>query len=89
MQVDRVGRHAPFGVILAEDELGRLLVVLVHFAAVRFTLFGEFFGQGTVAVRVGFLALRCMVCVSITVPVSSWCIEPRGGGEGQAHPLET
>lgn len=50
MQIDRVGRHAPLGVILAEDKLGCALVVLVHFAAVRFALFGEFFGEGTVAV---------------------------------------
>lgn len=40
MQIDSVRWYAPFGVILAEDVLGGLAVVLLHFATVLFALFG-------------------------------------------------
>lgn len=38
MQIDRVGLHAPVGVVLAEDKLRRLLVVFFHLAPMRLAL---------------------------------------------------
>lgn len=52
VQIDRVGRDASVGVVLAKDELGRLLVILFHLAAVRLALLREFFGFRAIAARV-------------------------------------
>lgn len=57
VQIDGVGLDAPVGVVLAEDELGRLFVVLLHLAAVGLALLGELLGAGAIAARVGFLRL--------------------------------
>lgn len=57
MQVDRVRRHAAVGVVLAEDKLGRLLVILLHLPAMRLAFLGELFGQSAVAVLVGLSRL--------------------------------
>ena len=57
VQIDGVRRDTPVGVVLAEDELRRLLVVFFHLAPVGFALFGEFFGLGAIAAGVGFLRL--------------------------------
>lgn len=57
MKIDGVRRDAPLGIILAEDELGGLLVVLLHLAPVGFALFREFFSPGAVAAGVCFLGL--------------------------------
>jgi hypothetical protein len=54
MQINRIGRYAPVGVVLAEDELGRLLVVLVHLATVGLALLGELFRTRAIAALVGF-----------------------------------
>ena len=59
MKINRISRNPPFGVILAEDKLGRLLIVLVHLAPVIFALVGEFFGARAVAAGVGILGLCC------------------------------
>lgn len=55
VQIDRVGRHV--GVVLAEDELRRLSVVLLHLAAVRLALLGQLLGQRAVAILVGLPGL--------------------------------
>ena len=57
VQIDGVCCDTPIGVVLAEDELRRLLVVFFHLATVGFALFGEFFGLGAIAAGVGFLRL--------------------------------
>lgn len=57
VQIDGVCCDAPVGVVLTEDELRRLLVVFFHLATVGFALFGELFGLGAIAARVGFLRL--------------------------------
>lgn len=54
MQIDRIGRYAPVGVVLAEDELGCLLVVLVHLAPVGLALLRELFCGRAIAALVGF-----------------------------------
>ena len=57
VQINGVGIDASVGVVLAEDELGRLFVVLLHLAAVGLALLGELLGAGAIAARVGFLRL--------------------------------
>jgi hypothetical protein len=57
VQIDGVGLDAPVGVVLAEDELRRLSVVLIHLAAVGLALLGELLGGGAIAARVGVLRL--------------------------------
>lgn len=54
MQINRISRYAPIGVILAEDEFGRLLVVFVHLAPVGLALLGELFCARAIAALVGF-----------------------------------
>jgi len=58
MQVNGVGGDAPVGVVLAENELGRLLVVFFHFATMRLALLGELLCAGAITARIGFLRLR-------------------------------
>lgn len=58
VQVDGIGGDAPVGVVLAEDKLGRLLVVVIHLAAVRLAFLRELFGAGAIAARVCVLRLR-------------------------------
>lgn len=41
VQVNCVFRDAPAGIVLAENELGRLLVILLHLATMRLALLGE------------------------------------------------
>lgn len=57
VQIDRVGRDAPVGVVLAEDKLRRLSVILLHLASVGLALLGELFGGRAIAARVGFFRL--------------------------------
>lgn len=57
VQVDCIRLYATICVILAENELGRLLVILFHFAPVGLALFRELFGGGAITARVGFLGL--------------------------------
>lgn len=52
MQIDRVAVDAAVRVVLAEDELGRLLVVAVHGRAVLLAFLRELVGGGAVAVLV-------------------------------------
>jgi hypothetical protein len=55
VQIYGVGLDAPVGVVLAENELRRLSVVLLHLAAVGLTLLGELLSGGAIAAGVGFL----------------------------------
>lgn len=57
MQIDRISRDAPVGVVLAEDKFRRLLVVLVHLAPVGLALLGELFCARAIAALVGFSRL--------------------------------
>lgn len=57
VQVDRVGLDAPVGVVLAEDEVGGLLVVVVHAGGVRLALVGELLCGGAIAVFIGLAGL--------------------------------
>lgn len=61
VKIDRVGFDAVAGVILAEDELRRLLVVLLHLATVGLSPLGQLLGSGAVAAGVGFLGLSSNV----------------------------
>jgi hypothetical protein len=58
MQVDGVGWDAPAGVVLAEDKLGRLLVIFLHLATMRLTLLGELLRGRAITARVCFFRLR-------------------------------
>lgn len=49
MQIDRVRRYAAIGVVLTENVLGRLLVVLLHLAAVGLSLLRKLFGAGAIS----------------------------------------
>ena len=49
MEVDRVGRHASFGIVLSEDEFRSLSVVLVHRLAVLLALLGQLVSCSTIA----------------------------------------
>lgn len=57
VQIDGIGRYAPVGVILAEDEFRRLLVVLLHLATMRLSLLGQLFRACAIAALVGFARL--------------------------------
>lgn len=57
VQIDGVCRNAAVGVVLAEDEFRRLLVVLFHLAPVRFTLLRELFGFCAIAAGVRLFGL--------------------------------
>lgn len=57
VQVDRVGRHPPVGVVLAEDKLRRLPVVLLHLGPVRFPFLGERVRRRPIALLVRLLRL--------------------------------
>ena len=63
VQIDGVAVDFADGVVLAENELGGLLVVLVGFGGVRFALLRELFRPGAVAALVGLLGLRSEVLV--------------------------
>jgi hypothetical protein len=58
VQVDGVTVDFADGVVLAEDELGGLLVVLVGFGGVRLALLRQLFRPGAIAALVGLLRLR-------------------------------
>jgi hypothetical protein len=55
VQIDRVGRDTPIGVVLTEDEFRSLLVILLHLAAVGLSLLGELLGAGAITAGVGVL----------------------------------
>jgi hypothetical protein len=57
VQVNAVLVDAALGVVLAEDEVGGLAVVVVHFGGVALALVGELFGSGAIAVFVGLTRL--------------------------------
>jgi hypothetical protein len=63
VQVDSVARDFSYGVVLAEDELGGLLVVLVGFGCVRLALLRQLFRLVAVAALVCMLRLRGEVLV--------------------------
>jgi len=63
VQVDGVAVDFADGVVLAEDELGGLLVVLVGFGCVRLALLRQLFRLGAVAALVGLLRARGEVLV--------------------------
>jgi hypothetical protein len=63
VQVDGVAVDFADGVVLAEDELGGLLVVLVGFGGVRLALLRQLFRPGAVAALVGLLGLRSEMLV--------------------------
>lgn len=58
VQVDTVTLNAAGRVVGAEDELGRLAVVVVHLAVVSLALVGELLGRGAVAVVVRSVGLE-------------------------------
>lgn len=57
VQVDRVGLDTPGGIVLAEDEVGGLLVVVVHAGGVCLALVGELLCGGAIAVFIGLAGL--------------------------------
>lgn len=57
MQIDRIGLDAPVGIVLAENKLGRLLVVFLHLAPVRLAFFGQLFGARAITIVVRFFGL--------------------------------
>ena len=63
VQVDGVAVDFADGVVLAEDELGGLLVVFVGFGCVRLALLRQLFRTGAVAALIGLLRLRGEVLV--------------------------
>ena len=63
VQVDGVAVDFADGVVLAEDELGGLLVVFVGFGCVRLALLRQLFRLGAVAALVGLLRARGEVLV--------------------------
>lgn len=63
VQVDSVAVDSAHGVVLAEDEFGGLLVVLVGFGCVRLALLRQFLRPAAVAALVGLLRLRGEVLV--------------------------
>lgn len=54
MQINRISRYTPIGVIFAEDKLRRLLVVLVHLAPMGLALLGKLLCARAIAALVGF-----------------------------------
>lgn len=57
VQVDAAARHAAGGVVLPEDELGRLAVIVLHLLRVALALVGELLGGRAIARLVGLLRL--------------------------------
>lgn len=57
VQINRVRRYTPVGVVLAEYELGCLLVVFFHFAPVRLAFLRELLCACPIAARVRFFRL--------------------------------
>jgi hypothetical protein len=64
MEIDGVLGNVPRGVVLAEDELGGLLVVSGLLRLMALALFGELFGESAVSGRVGLLRLLCRVSMT-------------------------
>lgn len=64
VQVDGVRRYAAIGVVLTEDELRRLLVILLHLAPVSLAILRELLGGGAITAGVGFLRLDPLVSTS-------------------------
>ena len=58
MQINGVRLYTAIGIILPENELRRLLVVLLHLAPMRLALLGEVLGRCAIAARVRFLGLK-------------------------------
>lgn len=52
VQIDAVGLYAAGCVVLAEDEVGGLLIVVVHLGIMRLALVGELLRAGAIAVVV-------------------------------------
>lgn len=57
VEIYRVRSNPSVRIVLPEYKFRRLLVVLVHFPAVGFAFFGEFFGQSAVSAFVGMAGL--------------------------------
>jgi hypothetical protein len=57
MQINRIGLNTSIGIVLAEDKLGRLLVVFLHLATVCLALLRQLFGARPIAAGVCFLGL--------------------------------
>lgn len=57
VQINRVVRDAAWRIVFTENELGGLLVVLLHLSAVRFAFLGKLFCACTVAVFVCLFGL--------------------------------
>lgn len=73
MQIDRIGVNASIGVVLAEDELGRLLVVFLHLATVLLALFRQLFGARTIAAGVCVLGLISGLVSTLSPMLRDWC----------------
>lgn len=58
VKVDAVGFNAAGGIILAEDVVGRLMVVFLHLGIVGLALVGQFLCSGTVAIFVSAARLE-------------------------------
>ena len=58
VQVNRIAVDSAHGVVLAEDEVGRLLVILVHQLGVALAFFAEVVRCGAVAAHVCTVRLR-------------------------------
>lgn len=57
MQVNRVIGHPPRGIVLSEDEIRRLLIILVHQGRMPLAFFREIFCRGAISFGVRFLGL--------------------------------
>ena len=57
MQVDRVAIYSAHGIVLPKDEIGGLLVVLLHHCAMALAFFRELVGAGAIATLVSFVCL--------------------------------
>ena len=68
VQVNGVAVDSADGIVLAEDEVGGLLVVLIHHGAVSFAFFGELVRGTAVSAFVGIVGL-----VLILVMRKTWC----------------
>lgn len=63
VQIDGVAGDLTYSVVLAEDELGSLLVVFVGFGCVGLALLRQLMRRAAVAALVGLLGLRSKVLV--------------------------
>lgn len=58
VQIDAIGFDTAGGVVLAEDVIGRLVVVFPHLGVVSLALVGQFLRSGAVAILVRALRLK-------------------------------